>query len=516
MTSTRTESDRLGAAAIAGVVAVGAGLAIGELVAVAVSPDASPYFAVGSAVVDHTPTSVREWVIGTFGTSDKLVLFVLMGVLMAIIAAGCGVAERLRPPTGSVIVGLFGVVGVLAAVTRPNASWTYAIPSVIAGVVAVVVLRILIGMLRPAGSARDPDAATPGVSRRFVLTAVGIGVAALAVGAIGRRMLADTAHTIADRAGVKLPVPRTPAPPIPPGVNLDVPGATSYVTDNADFYRIDTALQVPSMTTDQWSLRIHGMVDNEIHLGWDELLAMPMTERVVTLTCVSNEVGGDLIGNARWLGVPMKTLLDRAGVRPGADMLLSTSVDGWTCGTPVSAITDGRDALLAVGMNGDALPVEHGYPVRQVIPGLYGYVSATKWVVDWEITKFSDADAYWTTRGWSALGPIKLASRIDRPASGSSHQRGEVVIAGTAWAQHTGVRAVEVQIDDGVWEPAELATEYSIDTWRQWRFTWVATPGEHTVRCRAIDKDGRRQVESIASPIPDGATGFDARTYTIT
>ncbi|MGV9709436.1 molybdopterin-dependent oxidoreductase [Gordonia sp. NPDC003424] len=539
MTSIPLSPGPLAAAAAAGVVAVGAGLAAGEFVAVAVGPEASPYFAVGSAVVDHTPTAVREWVISTFGTSDKTVLFVLMGVIIAVIAAGCGVAERLRPPVGSVVVAVFGIVGVVAALTRPNATWTYAIPSLIAGAVAVVVLRILVGMASTgsAGAGTAAGAGTSvgaessagagtsvgaessagaGISRRFVLAAAGIGAVALAVGLVGRRLLADTARTIADRAGVKLPAPRSPAPPIPAGANLDISGSTPFVTDNADFYRIDTALQVPSMTTGQWSLRIHGMVDDEVRIGWDELLAMPMTERLVTLTCVSNEVGGDLIGNARWLGVPMRDILDRAGVRPGADMLLSTSVDGWTCGTPVSAITDGRDAMLAIGMNGEALPIEHGYPIRQVIPGLYGYVSATKWVVDWELTRFSDAKAYWTTRGWSATGPIKLASRIDRPSSGSSHTRGEVIVAGTAWAQHTGVGAVDVQIDDGDWRPAQLADEYSVDTWRQWRFAWSATPGEHTVRCRATDMNGRQQVTAIASPIPDGATGLDVRNYTIT
>ena len=210
----------------------------------------------------------------------------------------------------------------------------------------------------------------------------------------------------------------------------------------------------------------------------------------------------------------MATLLDRAGVRPGADMLLSTSADGWTCGAPVSAVTDGRDALLVIGMNGEPLPVEHGYPVRQVVPGLYGYVSATKWVTDWELTTFADAKAYWTTRGWSALGPIKLSSRIDRPTA-SRIEAGEVIIAGTAWAQHTGIAAVDVRVDDGGWQRAELATEYSIDTWRQWRFAWDATPGEHTVECRAIDKDGNQQVEAYASPIPDGATGLDARRFSV-
>lgn len=504
----------LPAAAIAGIVAIGAGLGIGELIAVTVGPDASPYFAVGSAVVDHTPTAVREWVIGNFGTSDKLVLFVLMGVVMALLAAVSGLAELRRPPTGTVIVVLFGIAGIGAALTRPNARWTYAVPSLLAALIAVVVLRILISLLRVDG--HPPATTTAGVGRRFVLTAIGIGAVAVAAGALGRKLLADTAATIADRAGIRLPVPTSPAPPIPAGVDLSAYGASPFVTDSDDFYRIDTALQVPAMTTRDWTLRIHGMVDNEIHLRWDELLAMPMTERLVTLTCVSNEVGGDLIGNARWLGVPMKGLLDRAGVHPGADMLLSTSVDGWTCGTPVSAITDGRDAMLAVGMNGQPLPVEHGYPVRQVIPGLYGYVSATKWVVDWELTQFSRATAYWTDRGWSALGPIKLASRIDRPASGSSRKRGDVVIAGTAWAQHTGISAVEVKVDDGPWQRADLATEYSIDTWRQWRYTWHAAPGDHTVSCRATDLDGRPQVEAVASPVPDGATGLDSRTFTIT
>jgi DMSO/TMAO reductase YedYZ molybdopterin-dependent catalytic subunit len=531
VTSTSPASSRLWPAAIAGVVAVGAGLAGGELFAVTVDPNASPYVAVGSAVVDHSPTAVREFAINTFGTSDKVALFTGMTFLIVALAAACGVAQRRWPPAGTVVIGLFGVIGAVAALGRPDAVWTYAIPSVGTALIAIVVLRVLLGMVpgpvptsdaapdgSPATTATpDDDTATgPVVGRRFVLTAGGVAALAVVVGVMGRRILADTARTVADRTKLILPPPRSPAPPVPPSTDIAVPGATPFVTSNADFYRIDTALQVPNLTTADWSLRIHGMVDNEIRIGWDELLAMPMTERIVTLTCVSNEVGGDLIGNARWLGVPMSTLLERAGVRPQADMLLSTSSDGWTCGTPVSAVTDGRDALLVVGMSGEPLPLEHGYPVRQVIPGLYGYVSATKWVVDWELTQFSKARAYWTSRGWSALGPIKLASRIDRPDSRSEHPRGDVVIAGTAWAQHTGVRAVDVRIDDGPWLPADLAAQYSTDTWRQWRFTWSATPGEHTVACRAVDADGRAQVEEYASPVPDGATGLDTRTYAIT
>lgn len=493
-------------------IAVGAGLAVGELCAVPISENSSPFFAVGSTVVDHTPQAVREWAISTFGTSDKTALFTGMALVIVLLAAATGILERRRGGFGCAVIGVFAVLGVVAALNRSGAGGTYVIPSLLAGLVGIAVLRILMHQL-DAGAASTGDGRA-GVSRRFVLTAAGIAVAAVAVGAIGRKLLADAARTVADRAGIRLPVPASPAPPIPAGVDIGVPGATSYITDSASFYRIDTALQVPQLTTTDWSLRVHGLVDEEFTITWDELLAMPMTERVVTLTCVSNEIGGDLIGNARWLGVPMKTILDRAGVRPGADMLLSTSSDGWTAGTPVSAITDKRDALLVVAMNGEPLPIEHGFPVRQVIPGLYGYVSATKWVTDWELTRFSDAQAYWTTRGWSALGPIKLASRIDRPASGSV-SAGTVIVAGTAWAQHTGVSAVQVRVDGGRWQDAQLATEYSIDTWRQWKFTWQATRGEHTVECRAIDKNGTAQVEALADPVPDGATGLDSRTYTV-
>ncbi|MGW0035337.1 molybdopterin-dependent oxidoreductase [Gordonia sp. NPDC003376] len=513
-------SGSTAAALFAGLIAVGAALAAGELVAVMVSPDAAPFLAVGSTVVDHTPTAVREWAITTFGTSDKVALFTGMAVIIALIAAGCGLLERRWPPAGSVVIAAFGLLGVLAALGRPGSTASFAVPSIAAATVGVVVLRILVGLIGHRGGSAGPDAAGEetgtGVTRRFVLTAAAIAAAAAAVGAIGRALLADAAATVADRARVLLPTPARPAPPVPADANLHVPGANRFVTANADFYRIDTALQVPRLTTEGWSLRVHGMVDEEFTLDWDELVAMPMTERLVTLTCVSNEVGGDLIGNARWLGVPMAALLDRAGVRPGATMLLSTSSDGWTCGTPVSAVTDNRDALLAIGMNGEPLPIEHGYPVRQVVPGLYGYVSATKWVVDWELTTFSKARAYWTDRGWSATGPIKIASRIDRPSSRGDLPAGDVVVAGTAWCQHVGIEAVQVRVDDGPWQEATLAADYSDDTWRLWRYDWAATPGVHRVECRAVGKDGRVQTSQIADPVPDGATGLHSRQFTVT
>jgi DMSO/TMAO reductase YedYZ molybdopterin-dependent catalytic subunit len=282
-----------------------------------------------------------------------------------------------------------------------------------------------------------------------------------------------------------------------------------FVTPNADFYRIDTALSVPQVSRDEWRLRIHGMVDRELEFGFSDLDKFEVVEKVVTLTCVSNPVGGDLISNATWTGYRVRDLLAQAGIRPDADMVLSKSIDGFTAGTPVEALTDDRDSLLAIGMNGVPLPTEHGYPARVVVPGLYGYVSATKWVVDLELTRFDRAEAYWTRLGWSARGPIKTESRIDVPRSGQDVARGPVTFGGVAWAQNRGVRAVEVSIDDGEWQPAQLGAEYSKETWRLWSFRWQADePGTHELRVRATDGTGAVQTSDQADVVPDGATGW--------
>ena len=289
---------------------------------------------------------------------------------------------------------------------------------------------------------------------------------------------------------------------------VDVPNMTPFVTPNKDFYRIDTALSVPQITAESWRLKVHGMVDRELELTFADLLERNVVERDITLTCVSNEVGGNLISNAKWLGVPLAEILQEAGVHPDADQLKSTSADGWTSGSPVATITDGRDALLAFGMNGEPLPVEHGFPVRMVVPGLYGYVSATKWVVDLELTTFENFDAYWVQRGWSQQGPIKTESRIDVPKPFARVAPGRVAVAGVAWAQHRGIEAVEVRVDGGPWARAELADELTIDTWRQWKFAWDAPAGNHRIEVRATDQTGAVQPEARAEPIPDGATGW--------
>ncbi|MCK8669917.1 molybdopterin-dependent oxidoreductase [Rhodococcus sp. HM1] len=505
--------------AATGVVAVLLVLGVGELLAAATDPDASPFFAVGGTTVDRAPAWAREFAIGTFGTADKPALFVGMSVLLAVCAVVAGLIERPRRPYGGALLAALGAVGVYAALHRPEATATAAIPTVIAVVVGMLFLQFAIRALWTPRGGEDP--ASPNPDRRRFLVVLGAGVAvAVVAGAVGRYLADRLAVVLEDRDRFRVPLAADAAPAIPPGADLTtgpraVPGATAFVTTNRDFYRIDTALQVPRLTTADWRLRIHGMVDRETTLTWDDLAAFETVERLVTLTCVSNEVGGDLAGNARWTGYRIADILDRVGVHPDADMLLSTSVDGFTVGTPVEVLRDGRDALLAVAMNGEPLPLQHGYPARQVVPGLYGYVSATKWVVDWELTRFDRAEAYWTRRGWAAKGPIRTASRIDVPARSARLTAGPVVVAGTAWAQHRGIDRIEVRVDGGPWQEAEPATEYSVDTWRQWRWVWDASPGDHTLEVRAVDGTGAIQDEQRRPPVPDGATGLHSRTVTV-
>lgn len=351
--------------------------------------------------------------------------------------------------------------------------------------------------------------------RRSLLTGVAGGAAVAGVSLVLGRVLEGRQAVDAARTGLALPRPATPAMPLPAGVDLGINGLTPFITNNRDFYRVDTALVVPQVDPRAWRLRIHGMVDRPVEITYAELLKMPLTEADVTLTCVSNEVGGPYAGNARWLGVRMADVLRRAGLRSGADMLLSTSDDGFTCGTPVDVVMDGRDALFAVAMNGEVLPVDHGFPVRQVVPGLYGYVSATKWVVDVKVTRFDRDEAYWTPRGWAAKGPIKTQSRIDLPKPGASLVAGPTTIAGVAWAQHTGIDAVEVRVDRGAWRQARLAQVPGPDTWRQWALDWDATPGGHTIEVRATDAAGRTQTEERTPTAPDGATGWHSVTVEV-
>ncbi|MEV6338276.1 molybdopterin-dependent oxidoreductase [Nocardia vinacea] len=620
----------------AGIVAAGLALGASELVAAFIGPDSAPPNALGSTVIDHTPDGLREWVIQTFGTNDKTLLFVCMALVAVLVAGFIGAIERTDHPRGSWLLAALGLLTAAIAFGRTGLSAAW--PTVIGVAAGIYALRILTSRIddaaaahkaQPAGPSptavitapgedqavrpqttsasatpkttateadssstdtaaapgkgaervgesaaasssatpeptadhrdsadqrtagipeadsvtaeelassssgtaaaselprarstaaaeKEPAASTAGAQRRQVLRGIAItGGLALLSGVGGRLIGAQRRDVSGERAAIQLPEPSGPTVSLAPDADLKLPGLTPYLTSNSDFYRIDTALIVPQVSVDDWSLRIHGMVDHEIQLSWDDLAKRTPVETLVTLACVSNPVGGDLIGNASWRGYRLAELLAEAGPHPDADMVLSHSIDGFTAGSPLAVLTDGRDALLAVGMNGEPLPVAHGYPARLVVPGLYGYVSATKWVTELEITRFDQATAYWTRRGWSAYGPIKTGTRIDTPRARAKLQPGSTAIAGVAWAQHRGVRAVEVQIDNGPWQPARLSTEQSIDTWRQWVYDWNATPGPHTIRARATDGTGETQTEARAPVVPDGATGYPSTTVTV-
>lgn len=503
-----------------GIAATLAGLGVAEVLSALVAQNGSPLLVVGSLIIDLAPGWLKSGVIALFGTGDKAVLVTALAVSLVVGAALSGVLEYRRSPLGRLLLALGGAVGVLAALTRTGAGFIDALPSAAAAFVAILLLPVLVRMLRASRTAPGATAGGRGapdqLTRRNFLAATGAsaGIGILAI-VVGQMIAAGYQAASAARNMFTLPRPAVPAPPIPAAASLPVNGITPIITPNAEFYRIDTALQIPGIDPSSWILRITGMVEHEVELTFAELLALPLEESVTTLACVSNEVGGDLIGNATWLGYPIRHLLAQAKPHSNADMVLSTSQDGWTASTPLSVLTDNRNAILAIGMNGTPLPLEHGFPVRMVVPGLYGYVSATKWVVQLDVTRFDLVTSYWTNRGWSERGPVKLSSRIDVPANGATRSAGDVVVAGVAWSQHVGISAVDVQVDEGPWNTATLAEAISVDTWRQWKWVWPATAGNHVLRVRATDTNGLVQTAVEMDVIPDGATGLDEISVTI-
>jgi DMSO/TMAO reductase YedYZ molybdopterin-dependent catalytic subunit len=396
----------------------------------------------------------------------------------------------------------------LAVASRPHAGNLDLLPTALGTGAGLWALSILWKQ------AEQATEGTPVERRRFLVGGAGVTAIALASATLGQSLGQRASKAVAARSAVRLPK-AAEVVSIPPGAELNVNGITPYIMPNADFYRIDTALVVPQLDTASWSLRVFGMVKQEVTIDWATLLTKPMQNALVTLMCVSNEVGGNLTGNAVWTGWPVRELLKMAGPAPGADMVLSTSSDGWSAGTPLSALTDDRNAFLAIAMNGQPLPFEHGFPVRLVVPGLYGYVSGTKWVTSLKVTTFAGDEGYWTPRGWSARGPIKTGSRIDVPRSGDRVKAGKVAVAGIAWAQHRGVGLVQVRVDKGEWQPARNADQPSIDSWRQWVFEWPATKGSHTITVRAFDANGVLQTQKEAAPAPDGATGWHTVTVNV-
>ncbi|MFG3409480.1 sulfite oxidase [Streptomyces sp. NPDC048142] len=520
---------RLCFGALSGLLAGYAALAVAELVAAAVRPESGPVIAVGGAAIDRTPSAVKDWAIRQFGTNDKLVLQLGILAVLCALALLLGVLATRRRRIGSLAVGAVGAVGALAATSRPDSTGVAdALPSVVGAVAGVALLYWLVGRLEPRTApttdVTEPSApADSGWDRRtFVIAATAAAAASTGAGVAGRVLNGSQARSAAaSRKDVTIPPPSSRATPTPRGAAPRIKGITPYVTPNDDFYRVDTALVVPKVDATTWKLRIHGKgVTREQTLTFDDLLGMPLVERTITLACVSNEVGGPYIGNARWIGVPLAELLRQCGVRPPskggpADQLVARSVDGMTLGTPVEDVMDGRDAMLAVGMNGEPLPFVHGFPVRMLVPGLYGYVSACKWIRDIELTTFDAYDTYWVKRDWSQRAPIKTQSRIDTPKPFARPAAGTVMVAGVAWAQHRGIDKVEVRVDDGPWEEARLATEDTRDTWRQWSYEWQATKGGHTLTVRATDRTGETQTERRTRTIPDGASGRHSVVVTV-
>jgi DMSO/TMAO reductase YedYZ molybdopterin-dependent catalytic subunit len=502
---------------IAGVAAASVSLGVAQLVSIPFGALADARTAISSAVVDLTPGPIKEWAIQTLGTLDKLFLAVVVLVVIATIAAIAGTLETQRRPLGSAVIAAASVLGCIAVLSREGATALDTIPTVAGAACGVAALRLLTRRFwpGPGDSEGTADQDEPDVGRRrlVMLGLLGFGVASGVVGAVITRLV----HSVAgDRNSFALAQPRRSVPPIPVDVQPKGVALPSFITSSADFYRVDTALSVPQLSHGDWRLRIHGMVDHEATYSFDDLARFDVVETVTTLTCVSNPVGGNLISTGVWTGYRLADLLAAAGVHADADMLLSTSIDGFTAGTPVQALTDGRDALLAVGLNGQPLPIEHGYPARLVVPGLYGYVSATKWVVEMELTRFDRAKAYWTRQGWAPRAPIKTESRIDVPKDGQKLPIGPVVFGGVAWAQNRGVQAVEVLIDDGVWQPAQQGANYSNETWRLWSFPWQAkSPGKHTITVRATDNTGALQTADRVGPVPDGATGWHTVDFTV-
>ncbi len=497
-------SSRSGVA-LAGLGVTAGSLALAETVVRLGGTGPGPVEAVAEAFIDRTPPWLKDLAIDLFGTADKLALGVGIVVVMAGLAIAAGLAERARRLRGAAVVVVLAVIAAAATLTRPDGGLAATWPVLACGLAGACAL-VAVG----SAPALDPAWAMTHrkvLGRRQLLISAGaVGGVAVAGGSIMR--LTGNAAPATAPAPLDLPAPVSPAAQVPEGGALDIAGLAPYETPNEEFYRIDTAFVVPRVDPATWTLRVHGLVDREVEMTLDDLLGEELVEAWVTLCCVSNQVGGDLIGNARWLGLPVRTVLERAGVRDGADMVLSRSVDGFSASTPLGVLMDDRNALLAVAMNGTELPPEHGYPVRVVVPGLYGYVSATKWLAELEVTRFADQTAYWTDRGWSARGPVKISSRIDVPRGRRSLQAGENVVAGVAWAQHTGIAAVEVRVDGGPWQPADLAEEVSVDTWRQWVYRWDAAAGDHRLEVRATGHDGEVQTEEVQGTVPDGATGL--------
>ncbi len=495
-------TSKLRAAAV-GLGATASGLGVSELVASLHRDLRSPVLDVGDRVVDFVPSPVKNIAIDLFGTNDKIALLAGIGMILAGYAAFVGIWAATKGRLFAVAgVGLFATLGVLATVlSRADRPWWAPLPTVLGALLALAVLWVATS--KSVSRTLQPESTS---RRSFVGQLAGLTAFALGAAALGQTVSKQlTASAAAVRERIGLPKPTVELAPIPQ--TAQAPGASSFVTPNKDFYRIDTALSIPQVDIESWELRVTGMVDEELTFTYEDLSSLEIIERDITLTCVSNTVGGELIGTARWTGVLLDDLLNQAGVGQDADQIVGRSVDGYTCGFPVAAL-DGRAAMVAVGMNGESLPPKHGYPARLIVPGIYGYASATKWLTEIEVTRFDQFDHYWVPRGYAVEAPIKMQSRIDSPRGLDRIEPGTFVIGGTAWAQPVGIDRVEVSIDEGEWESAIMADRVNNDTWRQWSLPWEATSGRHSISVRAVDRNGTIQTEDRSEPLPNGSSGL--------
>ncbi len=494
-----------------GILAALAGTAVGHLVAALTVPASSPVLAVGTAVINLTPTPVKVWAVRQLGTADKPVLIgsVLVGTL--VLAGIGGLLARRRFAVGaSLLVALVAAAG-LAAVVQPAAGVLDALPALVTALVGLATLSFLLNgsVLPTSGNATRRDEPS---RRGFLIGAGVLAVASVVVAGTGQLVIRARTR-ISD---LMLPTAKQPLPALPEGLETQYDGISRFVTPNPDFYRVDTNLTLPVVDVGSWSLTIDGDVDEEVSLSFDDLAAMDVVERDITMTCVSNEVGGRLVGAARWLGVPLRDVLDRAGIEnTKADQILSTAVDGFTISTPLDVALDGRNTLIAFGMNGEPLPREHGFPVRLLTPGIYGYVGSTKWLQRLTLTTYAKQEAYWTKRKWAERAPIKISSRLDTPRPLSTVDAGKTVLGGVAWAQPTGVAKVEVRIDGAEWQEAELGPSAGVEYWRQWYLPWQAESGSHRVAVRATDQAGDVQISEEATPFPDGSSGIQEIFFTV-
>ena len=498
------------AAALCGVLAGALGLGAAELIAGLVPGAPSPVLSIGALLISLQPPGAKDVVVNLFGTNDKLALSVAVVIGALSLSAGIGLLARRSLLAGRIAFGALGLFALLAAFLDPLFDPVLGIAT---AAVSVGVSAWSLGWLLRLATPRSGQ--VPQMldfeRRRFLGAAVGVGAAAVTSGLIGRTLLNQRASSAAEVPPI--PSPNATAAPLPAGAELAVDGITPLIIRNPDFYRIDTSLLTPRLDAASWSLTVNGMVDHPFTMNYQELIAMPLVEQYVTIACVSNKVGGDLVGNALWRGARLRDVLDRAGVQQGATQLVGRSFDGWTAGFPTAWLeADGREALVAVGMNGEALPPEHGYPARLIVPGLYGYVSATKWLTNIELTTLEAFDGYWVPLGWAKEAPILTQSRIDVPGSGASLSAGEQPVAGVAWAPDRGISKVEVQVDDGAWAAAELSSPISDATWVQWLYRWDAPAGDHTLRVRATDGTGELQTATVTEPAPDGARGYHTIT----